>query len=106
MRQAEMSEIVFLDDATKHRYRLLVDGTEVGYIDYDPIGDVSILIKHAEIAPEHEGKGYGSTLVRHALDDIRSRKLTVVPICPYTLSFIRKHREYVDLVRAEMRGSL
>jgi uncharacterized protein len=101
-----MSNVEFLNDVAERRYRLLLDGAEVGFIDYDPIGDASILIKHTEIAREHEGKGFGSQLVRNALDDIRRRGLTVVPICPYTLNFIRKHREYVDLVQADMRASI
>ena len=101
-----MSNVEFLNDVVGRRYRLLLDGAEVGFIDYDPVGDTSILIKHAEIAQEHEGKGLGSQLVRNALDDIRRRGLTVIPICPYTLNFIRNHREYIDLVRAEMRASI
>ena len=101
-----MGKAEFVNDTAARRYRLLLDGVEVGFIDYDPVGDASILIKHAEVAQEHEGKGLASQLVRHALDDIRRRGLTVIPICPYTLNFIRNHREYRDLVRAEMRGSI
>jgi uncharacterized protein len=104
--EAAMGKTEFLNDAEARRYRLLLDGAEVGFIEYDPIGDSSILIKHTEIAREHEGKGLGSQLVRRALDDIRNRGLTVFPICPYALNFIRNHREYRDLVRAEMRGSI
>jgi uncharacterized protein len=101
-----MSDVSVVNDPAAGRYRLVLDGAEIGFLEYDPIGQVSILIKHAEVAAGHEGKGYGSTLVRHALDDIRTRKLSVVPICPYTLAFIRRHREYVDLVRADMRRSI
>ena len=101
-----MSEVEFVDDAAARRYRLRLDGEELGFVDYDPIGQTAILIKHVEVASGHEGKGYGSQLVRHALDDIRRRNLAVVPICPYTLNYIRKHREYVDLVHADMRASL
>jgi predicted GNAT family acetyltransferase len=104
--EAHMGKTELLNDVEGRRYRLLLDGAEVGFIEYDPIGDTSILIKHAEVAQGHEGKGLGSQLVRHALDDIRRQGLTVVPICPYTLNFIRNHQEYRDLVRAEMRGSI
>jgi predicted GNAT family acetyltransferase len=94
-----------VDDADG-RYRLLVAGEEVGFIEYDPVGHDSILIKHTEVATEHEGKGYGSQLVRRALDDMRSRHKTVIPICPYALAWIRRHREYADLVREDMRSRL
>jgi predicted GNAT family acetyltransferase len=40
------------------------------------------------------------------LDDIRGQGRTVIPICPYTMHYIRKHREYLDIVRADMRATL
>jgi len=98
------SELV--DDREARRYRLLAEGVEVGFVDYDPVGSESILIKHTEVSAQFEGKGYGSQLVRRVLDDIRGRGLTVIPICPYALGFIRRHPEYRDTVRAEMRGTL
>ena len=101
-----MDDVAVVNDPAAGRYRLLLNGDEVGFLEYDPIGQVSILIKHTEIAAAHEGKGYGSRLVRHVLDDMRARNLTVVPICPYTLAFIRRHREYVDLVRDDMRKTI
>jgi predicted GNAT family acetyltransferase len=100
------ADLIVVNDAARGRYVATVLGAEVGYVEYDPVGTTSILIKHAEIAREHEGKGYGSRLVREALDDIRRQRLTVIPICPYTLNFIRRHREYVDLVRADMRPTI
>ena len=101
-----MGDVSIVDDAAAGRYRLLLDGAEIGMAEYDAIGDTSVLVKHVEVSSAHEGKGYGSRLVRHVLDDLRSRNLTVVPICPYTLAFIRKHREYADIVRDDMRNSL
>lgn len=98
------SELV--DDRAARRYRLLADGVEVGFVDYDPVGSESILIKHTEVGRQFEGKGYGSELVRRVLDDIRGRGLTAIPICPYALAFVRRHPEYRDTVRAEMRGTL
>lgn len=99
-------EAQLVNEPARHRYQLLVAGEEVGFIDYDPVGTDSILIKHTEVAKMHEGKGYGSQLVRKALDDIRSQGKSVIPICPYALAYIKRHREYVDLVREDMRSRL
>ena len=101
-----MSDVSIVNDTAAGRYRLLLDGAEIGMAEYDAIADTSVLVKHVEVSSAHEGQGYGSKLVRHLLDDLRARKLSVVPICPYTLAFIRKHREYADLVRDDMRNSL
>ena len=99
-------ELELANDTTRNRYRLLLADEEVGFMDYDPVGPDSILIKHTEVATQHEGKGYGSQLVRRMLDDVRSRNKTVIPICPYALAFIRRHPEYLDLVREDMRSRL
>ena len=101
-----MSDVSIVNDVEAGRYRLLLDDVEIGMAEYDAIGDTGVLIKHVEISNAHEGKGYASRLVRHVLDDLRTRELSVVPICPYTLAFIRKHREYVDLVRDDMRNTM
>lgn len=103
---AAMEELKFVNDTAAGRYRLLLDEVEVGFIEYDPIGDSSILIKHTEVPREHEGKGYGSELVRRTLEDVRRQGRTVVPICPYALNYVRRHREYIDVVRAEMRSTI
>ena len=78
-----------VNDTSAHRYRLMLADAEVGYSEYDPIAPASILIKHTEVLREHEGKCLGSLLVRAMLDDIRAQGKTVIPICPYTLNYIR-----------------
>lgn len=101
-----MAAFELSNDSGAGRYRLLADGTEVGFVEVDPIGEHAVLLKHTEVLPQFEGKGYGSQLVSRVLDDIRQQGKTVVPICPYALNFIRKHREYLDVVRADMRGTI
>jgi predicted GNAT family acetyltransferase len=95
-----------VNDASARRYRLLVNNEEVGYSEYDPVAPSSILIKHTEVLPPHEGKGFGAYLVRSMLEDIRAQGKTAIPICPYAMNYIRKHREYLDVVRADIRATL
>lgn len=101
-----MTEARFLDDTVRKRYRWLEGDDEVAFIDYDRVGETSILIKHTEVRPDHEGQGLGSRLVRSALDHIRAQGRTVIPICPYTLGYVRRHPEYHDLVREDLRKTL
>jgi len=101
-----MLETRLVNDTAAHRYRLVLDDVEVGYSEYDAVAPASILIKHTEVLPQYEGKGLGSQLVRGMLDDIRVQGKTVIPICPYAMNFIRRHREYWDVVRADMRKKL
>ena len=99
-------EFQLVNDAGARRYRLIVNNDEVGYSEYDLVAPASILIKHTEVLQRHEGKGFGSHLVRSMLDDIRAQGKTVIPICPYAMNYIRKHREYLDIVRADLRATL
>jgi uncharacterized protein len=91
---------VFIDTPAQSRYELHAetdDGDLIGLIAYHLDGDVITLI-HTEVLPEFNGQSHASTLARSALDDARSRGLTVVPSCPYVAAYISKHPEYADLV--------
>jgi predicted GNAT family acetyltransferase len=90
-------DIEFVDAPKRHRYELRSGADVVGILSYHLTGDVLRLI-HTEVPPEHGGHGYAATLTRGALDDARSRDLTIRPDCPYVASYIEKHPEYADLV--------
>ena len=61
-----------------------------------------MVVMHTEVPPELEGQGLGNTLARTALDYARSEGLRVVPRCPFVSAFIRRHKEYQDLVDESM----
>ena len=94
-----MSDLSFRHDTERRRYVGMRGDVEVAFAEIDPIGANALLIKHTEVTPSEEGKGYGSSLVRSLLEHVRSDGKKVIPICPYAAAFIRKHPEYQDLVR-------
>jgi predicted GNAT family acetyltransferase len=53
---------------------------------------------HTEVVPAAEGTGVGSQLVAATLEDLRSRGLSIVAICPFVRAYIRRHPEFADLV--------
>ncbi|MEU9330897.1 GNAT family N-acetyltransferase [Streptomyces canus] len=53
---------------------------------------------HTEVAPEYEGRGVGSALVRTALDEARASGLRVLATCPFFAGWIARHPEYQDLL--------
>lgn len=57
-----------------------------------------VVFTHTEVEPRFEGQGVGGTLVREALDDVRSRGLSVLPLCPFVKAWIGRHPDYQDLV--------
>lgn len=90
-------EIQIADNPDAHRYEIRADGKVAGFVAYRerPAG---IALTHTEIDDAYEGQGLGSKLVVATLDDLRSRGLAVLPICPFVKSYIQRHPEYVDLV--------
>lgn len=81
------------------RYVATLRGDVVGAAYFRERGE-RVVFTHTEVAEGVEGHGVGSTLVRWALDDVRSRGLRVVAQCPFVAAYIRRHPEYADLVDA------
>ena len=97
-----MSRIVE-DNPGEGRFELRVDGELVGWSEYRPAGE-SVIVAHTEIDERREGEGLGSVLVRGTLDHIRASGRTIIPTCPFTAAYIRRHSEHVELVDPSLRG--
>ena len=92
----------------RHRYVLLADGRELGFTQYIDSGDDRVFV-HTEIDPAEEGHGYGSTLIRGSLQQVREEGLRIAATCPFVTAWLEKHHDFddiVDPVSIEMRASL
>jgi uncharacterized protein len=96
-------ETVVRNNPDESRYELLVDGTVGGVAEYRDKGD-QVELTHTEVDSSYEGEGFGSTLARAVLDDLRQHGRAVVPSCPFVNSYLKKHPEYVDLVPEDRRA--
>lgn len=85
------------DNRPRSRYEIIVDGRVAGFADYVDDGE-RVVLPHTVVEHEHRGKGLAAIVVRHALDDLRSRGRSVVPSCWYVERFIDEHPEYADLL--------
>jgi predicted GNAT family acetyltransferase len=86
------NDVTMLRNDSRHRYELHV-GAELACIlvfkDYP--GHVDLI--HTEVQAGFEGRGLGYVLDRYALDDIVASGKRIIPHCPHTARFIRKHPE-------------
>ncbi|CCG04859.1 GNAT family N-acetyltransferase [Blastococcus saxobsidens] len=79
------------------------DGQRVlGMAAYQRHGD-TLVFTHTEVDPDAGQSGLGSTLVRAALDEVRSRGGSVVPRCSFVAGWIERHPDYADLVADQDR---
>ncbi|GGT48874.1 GNAT family N-acetyltransferase [Actinomadura citrea] len=86
------------DNAERGRYEIRVDGDLAGFAEYER-GEGAVVFTHTEVDSAFEGKGVGSALARGALDDVRAKGRSVVPLCPFIKKWIGRHPDYQDLVR-------
>ena len=86
-----------VDKPDRHRYEAVLDGRVAGFSEYALADDV-ITFLHTEVDPSVEGRGVGSRLAAGALDDVRLRGLKVVAKCPFIAAYIKRHRDYADLL--------
>ena len=84
------------DDDVAHRFVVTLDGEPAGFAAYERSGS-AVTFTHTVVDEHLEGRGIGSSLIAHALDDARARHLTVVPRCEFVAAFIEDHPEYRDL---------
>jgi hypothetical protein len=92
-----MTEVV-TDNAARSRFELAL-GADTAFVNYRRAGTVLVLT-HAEVPAELEGRGVGSRLVGGALDLVRARGERGVPQCPFVVRFIERHPAYRDLLAA------
>ena len=87
----------------RSRFEVLVDREIAGFSEYRRRPGL-IAFNHTLIDPRFEGQGLGSKLVRTALSEPRSDRMSVLPFCPFVRSYTAGHTECLDSVPEEMRA--
>jgi uncharacterized protein len=86
------------DNTAQSRFELAAEG-KTAFVTYTIDGNV-ITLGHTETPVELRGRGIASRLIQGVLDDIRARRLKMVPRCAFVRAYLAKHPEYRDLVAA------
>ena len=98
----ETNTLTFSDNTERHRFEALDGGKVAGFEEYNVLTH-SIMLTHTEVLPEYEGKGVGGFLARESLAAARNMGKRVIPACPFIASYLRKHREFLDLVEPDVQ---
>jgi predicted GNAT family acetyltransferase len=95
------------DNHDESQYEVLSGGEVAGILQYR-LRDDRVIFTHAEVKPRFEGHGVGSTLAKHALDDVVAQGKQITPLCPFVVEYLHRHPAYVEHVdeahRDEFRG--
>ena len=87
------------DVPEQNRYEIRDGERLLGVAEYQRDGD-QVRFTHTEVDPSAGESGLGSRLVQAALDDVRAKGGSVVPLCSFVRGWIGKHPDYADLVAA------
>lgn len=84
-------------NTAESRFETTIDGV-TAYTEYDLEDPHRIVFTHTIVPDELSGRGVAGSIVKHALEHAREKKLTVVPQCAYVAAYIQRHPEYQDLL--------
>ena len=87
---------ILRDDDRRSRFELDFDGETV-FADYRRQEGV-LAILHVEAPPALRGSGAAGKLMRAIAEKARAEGASIKPYCGYAAAWLRRHREYQDLV--------
>ena len=94
-------ETTVTDAPEDSRYEIRDGERLLGIAAYQRSGN-QVVFTHTEVESGDEHHGLGGELVRGALDDVRSRGESIVPMCSFVRGWVERHPEYRDLVASDV----
>ena len=86
----ERKKHTLVDNADEKRYEFDL-GDDIAIIEYIKTQGF-IILTHTEVPEKYEGQGIGAELVHDVLEDLRAKKLQMIPQCPFIAQYIRRQR--------------
>jgi len=84
------------DNPSRERFEL-VEAGQTAFANYRLSGDV-MTIPYVESPPALRGKGTAGRLLEGVVAHARERKLKIVPVCGYAVSWFQRHPQYNDVL--------
>ena len=97
----EFENIPVVKNEDAKRFQLTVD-RYTAFIDYKERNSVITLI-HTESPEELAGRGVATALIEKTLTYIEENEYTLVPLCPLVFAYIKRHPEWVRVVRDDFK---
>lgn len=85
-----------IDNRARSRFELEIDG-HIVFADYRRRGP-DLIIPHVEAPPALRGTGAADRLMRAVMAQARAEGAKVTPLCSYAAAWIRRHKDYHDLL--------
>lgn len=87
--------IPLVNNEADRRFELVVEG-QTAIVEYTRTGQ-SMALNHTEVPGALEGRGVGSAIVEKTLRYLEANQLRLVPLCPFVVSYLKRHPEWERL---------
>ena len=81
----------------RRRFFTFIEGKEA-YMTYMNDGENVLIFDHTYVPFSLRGQNIAAKIVGYALDYARENNYKVIPSCSYVGAFIKKNKNYIDLV--------
>lgn len=93
MAVVDIEQVTVIHNEAAGQFEAYQGDQQIGLIAYDDDGK-ALLFMHTEVPAAYGNQGVAEKLTREAFEQVKAAGKRVVPLCPYTQAFIRKHPEY------------
>ena len=91
------TEYTLVDNQQQNRYEFQI-GEHTAVADYRIQGN-EISMPHVGVPKELEGQGIASALVLAVFKNIEERKLKLIPLCPFVVTYVQRHPEWKKILK-------
>ena len=99
--KAEFENIPLNKNDVSKRFELTVDGY-TAFIDFKERNN-SITLIHTESPEELAGRGVATALIEKTLVYLDENTIELVPLCPLVVAYIKRHPEWLRIVREDYK---
>lgn len=93
-----MSQVVHREEV--RRFEWLLDDA-IGYVEYKVKKPNVFAFVHTLVPDAHKGKGVASLLTKGAFEWCKAHGVQIVPVCPFTVTFVKRHPEWNTIIYKE-----
>lgn len=72
--------------------------SKTAYIEYYQVDKSKIYLTHTKVPEQLQGQGIGKKLVEHTLAHIQDAELSLIPLCPFVKTYIKRNPGYKKLL--------
>ena len=91
-------EIKHSENAHKGSFYVEKSNQVLAELTYSFAGAHKLILDQTNISAVLQGKNMGNILVEAAINYVRGKNITIVPLCPFAKSFIENRPEFRDVL--------